>query len=135
MAVEIFSQEDFERVLPFEFKKKIELGEYVYTLDLGACEIAIRSSISPSTGLSDGVGEDSIRFVLIDKKTGKSIFSDSPRVYRTKNWRDGVLDRIKMLVSCHKQAGVCQVCGSARKIVLIQKDGLNKGKYFASSGS
>ncbi len=93
--------DDMERFLKRAYralkpKKSVDRGQFVYDLNLSDGTIIVRvyTAIHPRQEVSNAVGEDSIRVVMITGK-GKALMPKAKLVMRTKNWRNALQDRIE----------------------------------------
>ena len=103
---------------------------YTYMWHDGAYSLKIYSSITLGGG-ARSCGADAIRVVLFVKtQTSMRPMWKGARVYRTKNWRDSLQNRIDeaLLRGCDGRDYECQECG----MPLILRDGKH-GSFWACS--
>lgn len=145
MAIEVFTRKTFEAALPLHPETNQPLwkcegcinGEYCYRVFFGNkhAEIFVRSSVNAS-GVSAGVGEDSIRVWLVAadaKKDRDGWLSPLCKklqrwVTRQLNWRTNLsnllLEQSRLGMAIHP----CPQCGEVTRIYEI-KSGSNIGKF------
>lgn len=91
----------------------------------------VYSSVVPQQGESRPVGDDAIRVVLLVNNNGRFVpVWKAPRVYRTKNWRIKLQQRIdeSLLRGKEGEDYECPLCNSP----VVMRDGRN-GKFWACS--
>lgn len=123
MSYQKITKEDFEKALPGKAvlsPNTNKSGEFIYEIPIDdKTKVMIYSSISRRSDNSRGVGEDAIRFALVDLVSGKAF--GTKKVYRVPGWDQRMKERIVTLVKESYSVVRCAKCNSA----MIRR----KGRY------
>lgn len=137
--IETFTKAEFEAALPKSDKFPVRyLGliqqEHCYLLQVNEkAGIFIRSSVD-STGVSAATGEDSIRCFLVTDKRVPFAAKIVRWTTRQKGWNERMKDNFRYLIRLHKAAGFDDK-GEPAPIFKVQKEGPNKGRFFAKKNN
>jgi hypothetical protein len=93
-----------------------EVVYWIYT-GHGSVWIKVFSSISPVTCVSDEIGADAIRFVLIDSITDRPVVEKQTHMKRIDTWRKNLTKRVEALI--------CEQCNSIK----VERNGPS-GKFM-----
>lgn len=85
--------------------------------------IKVYSTIAPGATVARGCGEDSIRVVALDGKTGKPVLPKEAWVARTRGWRGSLLDRIESVIEALYARPECPKCSSLTACRTRKSDG------------
>ena len=132
MAIDQFTQEQFEKAIPVSLVKiGFVNGELVYRLTLGPkVAIDIRSSIG-SNGLAASTGNDSIRCWIFNPQNSKPIASKVDAwTTRVPGWLDRLTAKVEMLAVWQKRAGFCPKCKNPLSIWKAAT-GKNTGRHMS----
>lgn len=140
MAIEQFTQAQFEECLPkhkqtnlpiFEYAG-VDKGEYTYLARIdNQVGILLRSSIDPGTGVARDTAKDSIRAMLISLEDMRPLGSKANKwTTRLPGWGDRVKDILRTLWGWRLKSGDCPCCGQPLKVFKVKKTGPNKDRIF-----
>lgn len=141
--VKIFSKAEFEAALPTAKATGQPLwiesdavdGEFCYLIPVDrVAGITIRSSVKVGTGLSAGVGEDSIRAWLIELETGKPLGEKVARwTTRLEGWEGRLDGVIRTLWTWRLRGGDCPFCQHPLKVGKVKDQAKETyGRPYAS---
>lgn len=135
MSVEVFDLAEFKDTLDQahegDWTWSIHGGEYRYSLEVhDRVYVHVNSSVSSSTGWSEGTGENSIRVWLGDR-SGKP-YGNKIQTYTTRlpGWQERMTSQVQEMVRRAYLIGECSRCGSVEKIFQVKKANHNKGRLF-----
>lgn len=150
MAIDRFTREQFEAVLPVSKKASIapmipapivtklwtplglQDGEYTYKLPVTNTPFAIiiRSSVD-STGVAGKAGEDSIRCWIVLSADGRPWGSKLAKyVTRVPGWQERLLATLRGLWKMCLAIERCPNCKEWMKVFKVKKKGPNRGRVF-----
>lgn len=133
MSIDHFDLERFKAALPRQaVYVGMDKGEETFSIPLGKAKLLIRSSIG-SAGVADATGDNSIRLILVNIQTDRSIGGKADTyTQRTSGWESRLKEKIEYMISLRQQALDCPECGQPLGIWTVQKPGANNGRLFAS---
>ena len=134
--IDHFSIEQFDQVVknvrPASYHAGVIMGEHIWYVPLDEqCQIVVRSSIRPN-GTSADSGDDSIRLFLSDKNEHVHLGKLDAYTTRVSGWEKRIEIKISYLASLRLAAGDCKRCENPLHIFIVQKEGANKGRPFAT---
>lgn len=142
-GIDTFSKEEFESALPGKWTcLGIVDFEYCYLIPVtDTAGVMVRSSIHRNQ-VNAGLAQDSIRCYPTTIRYIQTISGhvwsyqfngDSPVrwIDRRPGWEKRLQEMIEKSIGMIETAGTCSVCGKPRVIRKVQKEGPNKGRFFA----